>query len=243
MKLTITLLMTLLLYMGQAVAQTSNPSKQHYLDLYKRAIKYNDSRTAITALNGYLTMGDDAKYKDTLALIYYLSGEYYPSFLLTKEITDAEPENLGALERLASCYNQLGDVKAAVDSYEKLCPKTKNPYHYYQLATAQYQLKRVAECQQNLQRVIADTSSRRIPTSFDVGNGQTQNISVLAGAYNMLAVIQMEQKNYEPARQLFNKALEAFPDFVGAKQNLVALDNLTKKGGGGKPGPKPKGKG
>lgn len=215
----------------------SNPSRQHYIDLYKRALKYNDTRTAITALNGYLTYGDDIAYMDTLGYIYYLAGDYYSSLLLTKEVTEAKPDNLNALERLASCYNQLGDLKACVDSYEKLTPKTKNPYHHYQLAVAQYQLKRIAECSQNLQMAIADTSSRRIPVAFTVTEGQVQNVPVMAAAYNMLGVIQMDAKNYAEARKLMNKAVEIFPDFVGAKQNIAAVDNISK--GGGKPGVKP----
>ena len=236
------LLFALLCFSASTFAQSgTNPSRQHYLDLYKRALKYNDSRTAITALNGYLTLGDDVAYKDTLGYIYYLAGDYYSSLLLTKEVTDAQPENLNAMERLASCYNQLGDLKACVESYEKLTPKTKNPYHYYQLAVAQYQLKRIAECNQNLQLAIADTSSRRIPVAFTVAEGQVQNVPVMAAAYNMLGVIQMDVKNYADARKLMNKAIEVYPDFVGAKQNIAALDNITK--GGGKPAGKPKPKG
>lgn len=237
----ITALLSLFFIAALASAQT--PSKQHYIDLYKRALKYNDTRTAITALNGYLTLGDDLAYKDTLGYIYYLAGDYYSSLLLTKEVTDADGNNMQALERLASCYNQLGDLKQTVDSYEKLVPKTKNPYHYYQLAVAQFQLKRIAECAQNLQRAIADTSSRRIPVSFTVSEGQVQNVPVMAAAYNMMGVIQMEAKNYADARKLISKAVEEYPDFVGAQQNLKALDNLTKGGGAPKGGAKPKGKG
>lgn len=235
----ITVLLSLCFFAASASAQT--PTKQHYLDLYKRALKYNDTRTAITALNGYLILGDDMAYKDTLGYIYYLAGDYYSSLLLTKEVTDAVPDNLNALERLASCYNQLGDLKQTVDNYEKLVPKTKNPYHYYQLAVAQFQLKRIAECAQNLQRAIADTASRRMPVAFTVAEGQMQNVPVMAAAYNMLGVIQMEGKNYADARKLINKAIEVYPDFVGAQQNIVALDNITKNGG--KPPVKPKGKG
>jgi tetratricopeptide (TPR) repeat protein len=237
-------LFALICFSATVFAQSDNKtSKDHYLSLYKRALKYNDSRTAITALNGYLTYGDDMSYMDTLGYIYYLAGDYYSSLLLTKEVTDAKPDNLNAMERLASCYNQLGDLKACVETYEKLTPKTKNPYHHYQLAVAQYQLKRIAECNQNLQVSIADTSSRRIPVAFTVAEGQVQNVPVMAAAYNMLGVIQMDVKNYADARKLINKAIEVYPDFVGAKQNLAALDNISKGGGKppGKPG-KPKGK-
>lgn len=211
-------------------AQTggTNPTRQHYLNLYQRGVKYNDSRTAITALHGYLSFGDDITYKDTLGLIYYLAEDYYSSLLITKEVTDLMPDNLGALERLASCYNQLGDLKACVESYEKLCPKTKNPYHYYQLAVAQYQLKRIAECSQNLQLVIADTISYKTPVSFTNNDGKAQNVSLLAASYNMLGVIQMDAKNYSEARKFFNKSLESFPEFIGAKENLQLLDKNVK---------------
>jgi tetratricopeptide (TPR) repeat protein len=245
MKLKITLMALGFLAALHAGAQTPAPNKQHYLDVYKRAIKYNDGRTAIVALNSYLALGEDAAYKDTLSLLYYLSGDYYPSLLLSQEIFEASPKNEGALERIANCYTQLGDVKSAVENYEKLCPMTKNPYHYYQLASAQYQIGRMEECKGSLQRVIADTSSKRVPVSFDNGEGQRpQTISILAGAYNMLAVMQMNNKNYESAKQMLNKAIEAFPDFYGAKQNLAVVEKLM-KGGGKAPGGggKPKGKG
>jgi tetratricopeptide (TPR) repeat protein len=208
------------------ISNAQSTTKQHYLDVYKRGIKYNDSRTAITALQGYLALGEDLPYKDTLAMIYYLSGEYYPSLLLSQEVMTADKSNVGALERVAGCYTQLGDLKKSVEHYEKLCPVTKNPFHYYQLAQSQYQLKRVAECTQNLQLVIADTSSKKVGTQFSVGQGQAQNVSLTAAAYNMIGVIEMEAKNYDNASKLFTKALEEFPDFVGAYQNIEQLKKL-----------------
>jgi tetratricopeptide (TPR) repeat protein len=231
-----------LVCMGFSLGATAQgtPTKQHYLDLYKRAIKYNDTRTAITALNGYLSLGEDAAYRDTLAMVYYLSGEYVSSLLLTKEVCEADPKNLNALERLASCYSQLGDLKATVENYEKLVPQTRNPYHHYQLALAQYQLKRVAECQQNLQYVVADTSSKNIQVSFNVSEGQVQNVPLLAAAYNMAGVIFLDNKNYAEARKYLTKAIETFPQFVGARQNLEVVNRA---GGAGRQPAKPKGKG
>ncbi|MDX1938588.1 MAG: tetratricopeptide repeat protein [Flavihumibacter sp.] len=237
------LMVTVIVFALAAAAQTS---KQHYLDIYKRAVKYNDSRTAINALHGYLALGEEAAYKDTLGIIYYLSRDYYSALIISKEIYDADSKNIGALERMADCYNQLGDVKTALDSYEKLAPITQNPSHYYELALAQYQLKRIGECDASLGRVIADTNSKRIATPFNIGEGQTQNVPVMAAAYNVKAVLLMEVKNYTEARKMIAKALELYPDFVGAQQNLQALNRLS----GTKPAPvkapapttKPKGK-
>ncbi len=224
------------------ISNAQSTTKQHYLDVYKRGIKYNDSRTAITALQGYLALGEDLPYKDTLAMIYYLSGEYYPSLLLSQEVMATDKNNTGALERVAGCYNQLGDLKKSVEHYEKLCPITKNPFHYYQLAQSQYQLKRIAECTQNLQLVIADTTSRKMGTQFSVGQGQAQNVPLMAAAYNMAGVIEMEAKNYDNASKLFTKALEEFPDFVGAYQNVEQLKKLKgTKAVGTKPKPSRKG--
>lgn len=212
------------------------PTKQHYLDVYKRGLKYNDTKLAINALQNYLAISDDGVYKDTLSMLYFIANDYIPSLLLSQEIMEADKKNIGALERIANCYYQLGDIKSAVTNFEKLCPTTKNPYHHYQLALAQYQLKRTAECLQNLQIVIADSSSKKIATPFSIGEGQVQKVSILAAAYNMAGVMEMEVKNYAKATQYFDMAIQAFPDFVGAFQNKEEVTKLTNA----KPQTKPK---
>jgi tetratricopeptide (TPR) repeat protein len=236
MKLT-----TVLFFLISSFAvQAQNPSKQHYLDTYKRGLKYNDTRVAINALQGYLALGEDAAYKDTLSMLYYISSDYLPALLISDEIREADNKNIGALERVAGCYAQLGQTKKAVEFYEQLCPVTKNPYHYYQLAQSQYQLKRVAECTQNLQRILIDTNSKNIATPFTVAEGQVQNVPVMAAGYNMLGVIEMEAKNFEKANTFFTKAMEVFPNFVGAYQNMEEIKRITKAGGKSTGQPKPK---
>jgi tetratricopeptide (TPR) repeat protein len=171
MKLTAAILLWLI---SSFSIQAQNPNKQHFLNVYKRAIKYNDIRTAISSIQNYLAIDDEIRYKDTLGTLYLLAADYYSSLLISKEVLDVEKTNLSALERVAECYNQLGDLKSAVEHYEKLAVATKNANHYYKLAEAQYQLKRIAECGQNLQMVIADTNSKHIPTPFSIGGGKAQ---------------------------------------------------------------------
>jgi Tfp pilus assembly protein PilF len=55
-----------------------------------------------------------------------------------------------------------------------------------------------------------------------------KNVPILAAAYNMLGVIQMEAKDYSNATKLFSKAMEVFPDFIGAYQNLEELKKRDK---------------
>jgi tetratricopeptide (TPR) repeat protein len=205
-------------------AQQSTPSKSHYLTMYQRALKLNDSRTAIIALNGYLAIDEDVAYKDTLSILYYLNAEYYSCLLLSKEIYDADKKNIAALERIAASYTQLGDVKTGTDQYEVLSGATKSPYHFYKLAIGQFQLKRNGECRQTIQRIIADTASKRIAVSFTINETENQNVPVLAAAYNMLGVIEMNEKNYDIAKAMFDKALAIYPDFVGALQNKQLLN-------------------
>jgi tetratricopeptide (TPR) repeat protein len=211
-----------------ATAQQSLLTKQHYLNVYQRGLKYNDVRTAIAGLNGYLSLGEEATYKDTLGLLYFVNKEYFSALIISQETFDADKNNLQALERIATCYSELGDVKSSVEKYETLTKATKKPYHFYQLALGQYQLKRIAECKQSLQAVITDTASKNTAIIFNTANNENQTVPALAAGYNMLGVLEMDVKNLDAAKAMFSKALAVYPNFVGAAQNKQLVEKPTK---------------
>ena len=216
--------------------------KKHYLRTYDNAIKYNDISVAVHALHGYIAIDSGLTYKDTLSILYFNGKSYVSSLLLAEEVYKAQPGNTEAMARAAECYDELGDPKTAVSLYEQVVPKTKSPYHIYKLAVGQYQLKRTLECEASARAVLADTTSKRVGVLFTSADGSQQAVPVNAAAVNLMGVLKMDAKNFTGAKADFQKALEYFPNFAGAKGNLDVCEKNLKGGAKApaKPTAKPK---
>lgn len=214
-------------------------AQQSYLQVYRRAIQYDDMPSAAYALTNYLMIGGQAHFKDTLAVIYYRSGNPNGAYKLAKEIHEGDPKNVTALSLLADISGRAGDTKTSLDWYEKLCVLAPQPFNVYQMATRQFILERIGECRASLNKVVADSvNARKESVSLEIGSGQNENVPVLAAAYNMLGALAYRDKKTEEAKRYYELAVKEFPDFVIARQNLEGLK--PKPAGKPSPAPKPK---
>lgn len=247
MKRTLLVLALGITVQTNAQVSVGDSIKAHYMKTYQQAIDYNDAGVAINSLQNIIvetTGPNKILFKDTLSMLYFASKSYYSALILSKEVYQASPSNINALARAAECYQNLGEIKSAITDYETVAPLLKNPYYYYQLAACQYNMKRMIECQANLNKVLADTNSNKIGATFLLPNGSEQQVPVSAAALNIAAVMKIDEKNYADAKVLLENALKIYPDFEGAKQNLSYCNENMK---GTKPKSaattKPKGKG
>lgn len=220
--------------------------RNHFQRTYLQALKYNDFNVAINSMQNIIAETPAIQgmpLKDTLSMLYFATKAYYPALILAEEVNKANPSNINALARAGECYQNLGDSKKAVAAYETVSPILKNPYYYYQLAVCQYDLKRVAESEANIKRVMADTNSNHIAVNFTLQNGADQQVPASAAVLNLAAVMQMENKHFDQAKLLLQNALKLYPDFIGAQQNLQVVENNMKavKQSGTKLPPKTKG--
>ena len=222
-KLSFFLMGILVTNLSYAQLSVSDSLKNHYQRTYQQALKYNDVNVAINSLQNIIAENPGSSsivLKDTLAMLYFASKSYYSSLLLSKEVYQANPSNINALARAAESNQNLGETKEAIADYEKVTPVLKNPYYYYQLAVCQYTLKRVAECEISIRKVLADSNSNKIGVSFILPNGNEQQVPASAAVLNMTAIIKMDAKNYADAKNYLENALKLYPDFEGARQNL-----------------------
>jgi tetratricopeptide (TPR) repeat protein len=210
---------------GQADASL----KAHYHKILDNALKVRDSDAAIHALHGIIALDSNILYKDTLSMLYFSNKAYYSALVLAEEVVRKAPSNVEAYGRAAECYQYLGEFKTAVNYFEQIAAVTKSPYYLYKLAVAQYSLKRLAECEDNCKKVIADTTAGKIGVLFVNTDGTDQLIPVSAAAKNLAGVIYMEAKNYAEAVRLFKDALTIFPQFAGASDNLKACESAMMK--------------
>jgi tetratricopeptide (TPR) repeat protein len=212
----------------------SEELRKHYMNAYEQAVKYGDIELGINALNNAIIEMPPAQgmlYKDTLSMLYFTNKAYLPSYLLAQEVFKADPTNMKALGRIGECYQANGDYQNAADAYEKAAPALKNSYYYYELATCQYNLKKINESKINADKAIADTNSNHLAVVFVLPNGTRQEVPVSAAAVNLKGVILMDAKNYTGAKEMLQTALKIFPDFQGAQQNIVSCDKYIKPKG------------
>jgi tetratricopeptide (TPR) repeat protein len=198
--------------------------QQEYLDIYRRSLQYDDMNSAAYALTRYLMVGGTNNFKDTLAIIYYRTGNLNGAFKMATEINQADPKDITALTLLADITGRAGDTKASLDWYEKLCPLAPEPYNYYQLATRQFLLERIGECKNSLIKVVADSvKARQEKVALEITAGNSENVPVLAAAYNMLGALAYRDKKTPEAKRFYELAVKEFPEFVIARQNLEGL--------------------
>lgn len=222
-----------------ALAAKQNESMQ----IYHKALKYNDMSSAAYALVNYLNAGGNAVYQDSLAIVYYNMNNFSGAYKLANELYTADNKNIAALTLLADISGRGGETKTSLDWYEKLCPLSPSAYNFYQLASKQFVLERKLECMQSLQKVVSDSAEAlKQSVSLEVNNGYYEQVPVLAAAYNMLGVLTYKDNNKTGAKDYYEKALKVAPNFVIAKQNVDALKpEAPKVGGKSQPNPKSKG--
>lgn len=207
--------------------------QDEHLQIYRKAIEYNDLGTAAASLVGYLHAGGATNYNDTLAVVYYSMNNLAGAYKLAKECYARDNKDVTALTLLADVSGQTNDAKVSLDWYEKLCALNPNPFNHYQTAAKQFTLDRRAECRESLKKAIADSAAAmKQMVSLQIGQGYSENVPVLAAAYNMLGVLDFKDNKTAEARKNYEAAVKAFPDFVIGKQNIDSLNKPadTKKG-------------
>jgi len=204
---------------------TSSASGSIHERVYNNALQYADYSAAIMAL--YYWMAEEPNrldLKDSLATIYFTTGSNTQAVLLGQEILKSEPNNLKNLEMVAIAYSRLGLMKQALESYENLFRLTESARHLYQICVLEFKLERFGECEQHARALIAHPKATEELIGIGVGENQMEQVKAKAAALNVLGVLAKERKQYAEARQLFQAASEADPQFSLPRGNLADMD-------------------
>lgn len=195
------------------------------------ALKFGDLQVAKQSLYKMIALKPENKsLKDSLAYIYINLGSLQQAILLSREILSTSPENIGIIEVKAIAEQNLGMAKESLTSYELLFSKTKNVYHQYQIATLQYDLKRLAECNASIDAILATPEVDKKELNIGTGTrGQSQKVVLKAAVLNMKGVLAMDLNETAIAKVCFDEALKLTPDFVLAKNNAEFLANKQKE--------------
>lgn len=85
-------------------------------------------------------------------------------------------------------------------------------------------LKDYQSAEKYLNTIIIHPKSITLNYNEYRGNG-IQTVPYRSASYNLLGFINSENAKIEDAEKMFNAALEYMPDYVLAKENLIALEN------------------
>ncbi|MDX2196949.1 MAG: hypothetical protein NW207_11065 [Cytophagales bacterium] len=208
--------------------------------IFRESLKYGDLLVAKQALYEMIVLKPDMKnLKDSLAYIYVNLGAFREAILLSREITDKDPNNIGVLEVKAIAEQSLGLSKEALTSYETLFSKTKNVFHQYQIASLQYELKRIQECVNTVDQILSTAEIEKKELNIGTGTrGQLQRVNLKAAAFNIKGVLAMDLNQMDVAKQLFDEALKLTPEFVLAKNNAAFVVEKMKPAAKSTPAPK-----
>lgn len=193
--------------------------------IYQLAKKYNDFSMAKTALYNMLSIApSNVAILDSLAVIYYDYQQYTSSALISQDIVKINPDDMLATELAAVSFDNLGVKARALPYYEKLYLERNDVNILYRMAFLQYELKRYTEGITSVDILIDSEQTKNEVVIFPKNDNENQQVSMLAAAYRLKAMINQQQGNNEEARNNYNKALELAPDFALAKQQLESLN-------------------
>jgi len=205
--------------------QNGGSGNDHYKRVYKKSISYGDYLTATDAMYDLWvndTMNAPA-YKDTLANLYFLRGQYLQSAVLCKDVLSKHPGDLKLEELLAAADQNINNLNEALSLYQTIYQTTHDLFHLYQIAVIQFNMSRVGECNQTLNLIISDTGSVHQRVQITSGQNQVQYVPYKAAALNIHGVIAKGLNQNDVAKKSFQDALAIYPDFILAKNNLSGM--------------------
>jgi tetratricopeptide (TPR) repeat protein len=194
---------------------------EHYLRKYAAAARWNDPEVAKSALYDVIIenpANDSLIF--TLAYYYYEEQKYASSLLVTQDLLARAPKNIGYLEMAASAAQQLGANDKALEHYETLYLLTTSIKPLYQIAFLQYNLKRYAECTNNVGILLGKPESATEKVVYNDAKGNPKEYPLKVSVLNLKGLVALAQNDKVGAKKAFTDALVISPDFVPAKENL-----------------------
>jgi len=215
------MLMPMMVSAQENVKAEGKDEQKHYRLKYIFGMKYNDWRVAADALYNMIALdpGNDSLRME-LSYLYYDNNVYPSALFITNDVLSRNPNNTRAMRLNGICYEKMGVLDKAVSSYESLYMEENNIEILYQIAALQFEIGRFDESITNAEIVAENEKSGERKLQFPVGEDQSQQVRMDAGAYFLMGMIESNRGNAEEASKHFNKALEIEPEFARAKEEM-----------------------
>jgi tetratricopeptide (TPR) repeat protein len=194
-----------------------------------QALNLGDMQTAIFAVQSLITRDTgNIRYLDTLVMLYQNNNNQVGVLQVSKRLLALNPNNMMAQENFATSAKQLQLFQEALNSYSQLYGLTNNTRYLYEVADIYYKVNNAAQGKQIFDQILNNPKSKTDVVPMLVGQNNVLQVPVAAASLNYLGFVEAQQNNLEAAKNLYIKALEIFPGFVIAKNNLANLDQASK---------------
>ena len=217
MKNRLLLIVFLLIVLSVINACNSKPktdNRSHYLELYQKANENKDVFTAIVALNEYL-LKDTAinQYHDSLAIMYFLTGNFASGVIIGEKVIDKNPNNIKLAELMSEGYQKTNQYDKSIAITQKLFNDTKDYRYLYQVATLQFEDQRVKDCENTIAQILKEGIDSATTIEMSPG-GLADIVPIEAACYNLKAMIEDQVNNdFATSLKYFEKALKVYPQF------------------------------
>lgn len=218
----------------QGFAQSPPPSEKQLDSLYRaqlsphvrvyaNAMELRDYQSAITALL-YILQDDPENQPliDTLANLYFQTGNFIPCARLCDQQLERKPENLFLQEVSANVLVNLGDYPRAIERFSYLFDKTSRKYYRYQLAALQFQLGRYGESGTHIEAMLQDPEIAQEEIFIDWGDG-SKVVTMEAALLNLRGNLLLEMGKENDAKKSWRAAWKLDKEFELPRRNLNQL--------------------
>ena len=201
--------------------------KGRYERMYHRAIQLGDMGVAIFCTH-YLLEKDSGNYSyyDTLSMLYYNANDFPQAIMSAQRALVKFPNNPNTtklLQCVAESAKRLRNDKLALPYFMKLAELTKNPSYEYEVAFTEFYGQDYDNAEKSVNKSLASPATDKYYVTLSAGEGKSEKVPLKAALYNLLGFIREKQNKKAEARECYRKALEIFPEFIKAKQNLASL--------------------
>lgn len=205
-------------------AQDSDAVKLE-INTMQQALIYGDKDIAISKMYNIIALqGSESTYKDSLAYLYFNKRAFLSCFLVSKDILDRKPENMGMLEMNTISLESIGAKGKALEGYQKLLAKSNKAFHAYKLAGLQYGIKKYEDAYATIKKASGMPEEPLVTISFQVNPNYAQDVNLSASIAYLEGIIAKELKKTGEAKVAFERAIKFYPEFVLAKSELASIE-------------------
>lgn len=209
--------------------RTGSYNPKSHLQVYRNAVSCGDYSTAVVALNYVVADSKKGQYYDSLAYLYYFTGNYHQSIYWCNEAIKYKNSDIGLLELKATCLKQTKQIFKAIEVYEQLMKINPSPVFAFNLLELQYMIKRLYECLITTNMAESLDFKNDMVYSYKLDENSTHSTPLKAAFYNYKGLVLLELKDSLQARTAFENALSLDSNFILAKNNLLAVRPVTDK--------------
>ena len=189
--------------------------------IYEKAKTYNDPNVAITALYNMVALQpQNVLLKDSLMREYLSLSQWAPTYMISREILAAQPNNNFALEVSCVALQNLGLKQEALNEYESLYLRTDRIDVLYTISFLQFELKNLNESLTNLEILLSNEQTETMMVSVNKNENERQEVFMRAQLNYLKGLVYLDQGKNDLAKSSFNDALNLSPEFENAKEKL-----------------------